>query len=170
MTFIVNRFKKHTLLSAAGYIFIIALAAKGIFLYGSQHPSKMDLIFVNGVVKKLKLGGQGKSTYFKIESDRGTHRYSSYYGKLWPGMERIHLEDRVRMLAERNKLSRGKLLTGKQYYIWELIHENQVIVSYEDVRNLVKGKEETINYYANVILACSTMFLLFACYRKIDQK
>ena len=169
MKFIVNRFKKLTLLSAAGYIFIIALAAKGIFLYGSQHPSKKDLIFVNGIVKKLKLGGQGKSTYFKIESDRGTHHYSSYYGKLWPGMERIHLEDRVQMLAERNKLNRSELLTGKQYYIWELIHENQVIVPYEDVRNLVKGKEETINRYANVILACSAIFLLFACYRKIIQ-
>ena len=144
----------------------MALAAKGIFLYGSQHPSKKDLIFVNGVVKKLKLGGQGKSTYFKIESDRGTHRYSSYYGKLWQGMERIHLENRVQLLAERNKLNRGDLLTGKQYYIWELIHENEVIVPYEDVRNLVKGKEKTINQYANVALACSTVFLLFTYYRK----
>ena len=169
MKFIVNRFKKLTLLSAAGYIFIFALAAKGVFLYGAQHPSKKDLIPVNGVVKKLKLGGQGNSTYFKIESERGTHRYSSYYGKLWPGMERIHLEDRVEMLAERNKLSRGELLTGKQFYIWELIHENQVIVPYEDVRNLVNGKEETINQYANVILACSTIFLLFACYKKRIQ-
>ena len=49
------------------------------------------------------------------------------------------------MLAERNKLKRGELLTGKQYYIWELIHENQVIVSYEDICNLVKGKEENLN-------------------------
>ena len=170
MKFIVNRFKKLTILSLAGYTFIFALAAKGIFIYGSQHPSKNNLIFVNGVVKKLKLGGQGKSTYFKIESERGTHHYASYYGKLWPGMERIQLADRVQLLAERNKLNRGELLTGKQYYIWELIHENQVIVPYEDVRNLVKGKEETINQYANVILACSTIFLLFACYRKIIQR
>jgi len=170
MKFIVNRFKKLTILSLAGYTFIFALAAKGIFLYGSQHPSKNNLIFVNGVVKKLKLGGQGKSTYFKIESERGTHHYSSYYGKLWPGMERIKLVDRVQLLAERNKLNRGELLTGKQYYIWELIHENQVIVPYEDVRNLVKGKEKTINQYANVILAFSTIFLLFACYRKIIQR
>ena len=159
-----------TLLSAAGYIFVIALAAKGIFLYESQHPSKNNLIFVNGVVKKLKLGGQGKSTYFRIDSDRGTHRYSSYYGKVWPGMERIRIKDQVQMLAERNKLKRGELLTGKQYYIWELIHENQVIVSYEDIRNLVKGKEENLNQYANVILACSAIFLLFACYRKIIQR
>ena len=166
MKFIVNRFKKPTLLSTAGYIFIFALAAKGIFLYGAQHPSKDDLIFVNGVVKKLKLGGQGKSTYFKIESDRGIHHYSSYYGKVWPGMERIHVEDRVHILAERNKLNRGEILTGKQYYIWELIHENEIIVPYEDVHNLVKGKEETINKYANVALACSTVFLLFAYYRK----
>jgi hypothetical protein len=170
MKSIVNRFKKLTLLSAAAYIFIMALAAKGIFLYGSQHPSKKDLIPVNGIVKKIKLGGQGNSTYFKIESDRGTHRYSSYYGKVWPGMERIHLEDRVEMLAERNKLSRGELLTGKQYYIWGLIHENQAIVLYEDVRNLVNGEEQTINQYANVILACSTILLLIASFRKIVQK
>ena len=170
MKFIVNRFKQLTLLSAAAYIFIMALAAKGIFLYGSQHPSKEDLIPVNGVVKKIKLGGQGSSTYFKIESDRRTHRYSSYYGKVWPGMERIHLEDRVEMLAERNKLSRGELLTGKQYYIWELIHENQAIVPYEDVRNLVSGKEQTLNQYANVILACSTILLLIASVRKVVQK
>ena len=166
MKFIVNRFKKPTLLSTAGYIFIFALAAKGVFLYGAQHPSKNNLIFVNGVVKKLKLGGQGKSTYFKIESDLGIHHYSSYYGKVWPGMERIQVEDRVQMLAERSKLNRGEILTGKQYYIWELIHENEIIVPYEDVRNLVKGKEETINQYANVALACSTAFLLFAYYRK----
>jgi len=159
-----------TLVSAAGYIFIMALAAKGIFLYGSQHPSKNNLIFVDGVVKKLKLGGQGKSTYFKIKSDRGTDHYSSYYGKVWPGMERIHIKDQVQMLAERNKLKRGELLTGKQYYIWELIHENQVIVSYDDIRNLVKGKEENLNQYANVILACSAIFLLLACYRKIIQR
>ena len=76
------------------------------------------------------------------------------------------MEDRVHILAERNKLSRGELLTGKQYYIWELIHENEVIVPYEDVRNLVKGKEKTINQYANVALACSTVFLLFTYYRK----
>jgi hypothetical protein len=74
------------------------------------------------------------------------------------------------MLAERNKLKRGELLTGKQYYIWELIHENQVIVSYEDICNLVKGKEENLNQYAKVILACSAIFLLFACYRKIIQR
>ena len=170
MKFIANRFKKPTLLSAAGYIFIMALAAKGVLLYGSQHPSKKELIFVSGVVKQMKLGGQGKSTYFKIVSDRGTNHYSSYYGKVWPGMEHIHLKDRVEVLAERNKLSKGELLTGKQYYIWEMIHENQVIVQYENVRNLVKGKEETINQFANVALACSTVFLLFACYRKIAKR
>ena len=105
MKFVVNRFKKLTLLSTAGYIFIFSLAAKGVFLYGAQHPSKKDLIFVSGVVKQLRLGGQGKATFFRIESDRGTHHYSSYYGKVWPGMERIHLEDRVQILAERNKLN-----------------------------------------------------------------
>jgi hypothetical protein len=67
MQFIVNRFKKLTLLSAAGYIFIFALAAKGVFYYADQHPSKKDLLIVNGVVKQLKIGGQGKSTFFRVE-------------------------------------------------------------------------------------------------------
>ena len=105
-----------------------------------------------------------------INSYRGTHHYSSYYRKVWPGMERINLADQVQIFAEMNKLNRGELLTGNQYYIWELIHKNQVIVKYEDVRDLVKGKEETINHYANVTIACSTMFLLFACFRKIVQR
>jgi hypothetical protein len=74
------------------------------------------------------------------------------------------------MLAERNKLNKSELLSGKRYYIWELIHENQVILPYEDVRDLVKEKEATINQYSNVILACSTIFLLFAYYLKIIQR
>lgn len=69
-------------------MFIFALAAKVVFIYGSQHPAKHDLLPVNGIVNEVRLGGHGKSTSFRILSDRGTHRYSSYYGKVWPGTRR----------------------------------------------------------------------------------
>jgi hypothetical protein len=82
MKYIANRFKKLTLLSAAGYFFIFTLAAKGVFLFAFQHPAKENLIPVEGKVKQVRLGGQGKSTSFLIESDSGTCRYSSYYGKV----------------------------------------------------------------------------------------
>ncbi len=159
--------KKLTLLSAAGYLFTFALAAKGIFLFGSLHPPKAELLSVVGVVRQVRVGGQGKSTRFQIQSDRGTHRYSSYYGKVWPGMERIRPEDRVRVLAERNKLNSNELIGGKQYYIWELIHHNQVIVTYEDVRDLVREKETTANRYASAVLAASVVFLVIAYTRKL---
>jgi hypothetical protein len=162
-----DRFKIPTLFSAAGYIFVLALAAKGIFLFGSQHPSKDELLFVEGIVRQVRLGGQGTSTWFQIESDGGTHRYSSYYGRVWPGMERIRPDDRVEVFAERNKLNKNELITGRQYYIWELIHRNQIIVAYEDVRSLITGKESTLNRYANGVLAASVVFLVIAYTRKV---
>ncbi len=166
MTFGADRLKQVSLLSLAAYIFVLALAAKGVFLYGSQHPPKEGLLVVRGVVKQVRLGGRGNSTRFRIESDGGTFRYSSYYGKVWPGMERIQPEERVQVLAERNKLNKNELLSGKQYYIWELIHDNQVIVAYDDVRELVEGKEAIANRYASGALAASAVFILIACIRK----
>ena len=118
MNFSDNSFKKLTLVSVAGYIFILAIAAKGVSLYRSHHPQKGGLLSFNGIVKKVKLGGGGSATSFQVEVERETNRYSSYYGKVWPGMEQIGSEDRVNILAEKNKLSRGELITGKQYYIW----------------------------------------------------
>ena len=170
MKFLANRFRKLTLLTIAGYLFIFAIAAKGIFIYGSQHPLKEDLIVVDGIVKKIRLGGDGKSTSFQIKSDNGTHVYSSYYGVVWPGMERIRLDDRVHVLAERNKLNRNELITGKRYYIWELIHRDQVIVSYEDIGELVNSKEEGLNKYSSGILVVSAIFLLIAYIRKLNLK
>ena len=64
-----NSVKKLTLVSAVGYIFIFAIAAKGVALYGSQHPQKEDLLSVNGIVRKVRLGGEGKATYIQIEAD-----------------------------------------------------------------------------------------------------
>jgi len=167
MNFSDNSFKKLTLVSLAGYLFIFAIAAKGVSLYGSHHPQKDDLLSVNGIIKKVKLGGGGSSTSFQIEVEGKINRYSSYYGKVWPGMEHIKKGDRVYMLAERNKLSRGEFITGKQYYIWELIHRNRVIVAYEDVHELVGGKEQVVNQYINIYLYVSAVLLVIAYIRKL---
>jgi hypothetical protein len=170
MKSIANRFKKLTLLSAAGYFFIFTLAAKGVFLFASQHPAKNNLISVEGMVKQVRLGGQGKSTSFLIESDSGTYRYSSYYGKVWPGMELIQPEDLVQILAEKDKLNKNELISGKKYYIWELIHQNQVVVAYEDVRDMVKAIEATENRYVNGFLAAGVILLFIAYVRKLSKR
>jgi len=166
MKFTSKRFKKPTLLSAAVYIFLFTLVAKGFFLFAIRHPSKEKLLYVQGIVTEVRLGGDGKSTSFLIESDKGAYRYSSYYGKVWPGMKFIQPGDRVQVRAERDKLNKNELITGKNYYIWELIHNNQVVVAYDDVRDLVEGTETTVNKYVNGILIVSAIFLIFAYVRK----
>jgi hypothetical protein len=69
MKFTSKRFKKPTLLSAAVYIFLLTLVAKGFFLFAIKHPSKEKLLYVQGIVREVRLGGDGKSTSFLIESD-----------------------------------------------------------------------------------------------------
>jgi hypothetical protein len=162
-----NRFKKLTLVSAAGYILIFAIAAKGVSLYANQHPQKEELLAVKGIVRQVRLGGQGKATSFRIEADGRTHRYSSYYGIVWSGMKNIQAGDRVNILAERNKLNRDELISGKSFYIWELIHHNRVIVAYEDVRELVQSKEATVIRYIDGFIATSAVLLLIAYMRKL---
>jgi len=169
MKFTSKRFKKPNLLSASVYIFLLTLVAKGFFLFAIQHPSKEALLAVQGVIKQVRLGGDGKSTWFLIESDNGTYRYSSYYGKVWPGMKLIRPGDRVQALVERDKLNKNELITGKKYYIWELIHNDQVVVEYDDVRDLVEGTETTVNKYVNGILIASAIFLIFAYIRKSSR-
>jgi len=166
MKFTSKRFKKPTLLSVAVYIFMLTLVAKGFFLFAIQHPSKEKLLYVQGIVREVRLGGDGKSTSFLIESDKGTYRYSSYYGKVWPGMELIQPGDRVQVLVERDNLNKNELISGKKYYIWELIHNSQVIMAYDDVRDLVEGTEKTVNKYVNAILIASAVFLIVAYIRK----
>ena len=162
-----NRFKKLTFLSAATYIFLFALVAKGVFIYASQHPSNEELILVDGIVQKIRLGGNSNSTSFQIESNNGNHVYSSYYGKVWPGMENIRIGDRVKILAERNKLNRNELITGRIYYIWELVYNDRYIVRYDDIFNLVTGKENKANRYATTILVASGFLLLIAYIRNL---
>jgi hypothetical protein len=145
---------------------MLTLVAKGFFLFAIQHPSREELLSVQGIIRKVRLGGDGKSTSFLIESDKGTYRYSSYYGKVWPGMELINPGDPVEALAERDNLNKNELISGKKYYIWELIHNDQVVVAYDDVRDLVEGTETTVNKLVNGILIASAIFLIFAYIRK----
>jgi len=82
-------------------------------------------------------------------------------------MERIRPGDRVELLAERNRLNKNELIEGKRYYIWGLVHQQQRIIHYADVRELVQGKEATINRYINRWLAASFLFLAVAGVRKM---
>ncbi len=159
--------KKFTLVSVAAYIFMLSVCAKGVYFCVSQHPLKEELLSVQGIIREVYLGGHGKATTLQIESEYGTHRYSSYYGKVWPGMERIQPGDRVDLLAERNRLNKNEFINGKRYYIWELIHRHQIIINYEDVRDMVQGKEATVNRYINLWLVTSFIFLIVAYIRKI---
>jgi len=165
--FVGNRSNKPTLAKAAGYLFLFALCAKGVALYATQHPPKEALLSVTGIVQKVRLGGDGRATRLRIESGKGTYKCSSYYGKVWPGMERIEPGDRVSVLVERNKLNRDELITGKGYYIWELIHHDHVLVTYEDVRDMVQDKEAAENRFINGFLATSVLLLVIAYMRKI---
>ena len=81
-------------------------------------------------------------------------------------MELIQPGDRVQVLVERDRLNKNELTTGKKYYIWELIHNDQVVVAYDDVRDLVEGTETTVNKYVNGILIASAIFLIFAYIRR----
>lgn len=166
MKFIHKRFKKITLVSVAGYFLIFALCAKAVSFIEERHPSKDELKIVKGIVEQVRLGGNGKATWFKIESESGTHRYSSYYGIVWPGMKSIGPGDLVDVLAEKDRLNKNELITGKKYYIWELVHRNQTIVSYEDTLDLVQSKEESINQYINGFIIAGAVFLFIAYMRK----
>jgi hypothetical protein len=81
-------------------------------------------------------------------------------------MEFINPGDPVEALAERDNLNKNELISGKKYYIWELIHNSQVVMAYDDVRGLVEGTEKTVNKYVNVMLIASAIFLIFAYIRK----
>jgi hypothetical protein len=85
-------------------------------------------------------------------------------------MELIQPEDLVQVLAERNRLNKNELISGKKFYIWELIHHNQVVVAYEDVHDMIKATEATENRYVNGFLAASVVLLLIAYVRKLSQR
>ncbi len=167
MSILKKQLNKLTLLSVVAYVFIFSICAKGMVFYFGQHPAKEILLSVKGTTKEVKLGGNGNSTKLRIKSEHGTNLYSSYYGKVWPGMERIQVGDGVEILAERNRLKKNERVSGKSYYIWELKHQDQIIVKYDDVLELVQGKEATINNYINIWLVVSFVFLVMASLPKL---
>lgn len=148
------------------YFFIFALCAKGVHYYANNHPTKDELLHITGTVTEVRLGGQGRATKLEVKSSYGTHIYSSYYGKVWPGMERIKTGDKVYILAERNKFNKNELFSGKSYYIWELKHQGQIIINYNDVIKFVGEKEAMVNRYINYWLVISFFFLMYALVRR----
>lgn len=161
--------KQLTLLKFAVYLFILALCSKGVYLYVSDHPAEANLIPVIGTVRDIKLGGNGSVTYLKVENATGMYKYSSYYGKVWPGMESVNIGDEVKMLAEKKRLDKYELLEGKSFYIWDMVHNGQVVVNYEDVNKLVTEKESFINRYINYWIIISFFIFLFALMRRDKQ-
>lgn len=155
------------MVSVTAYAFMFAICAKGVSFYAGKHPLKEELLSVHGIIRDVHLGGQGKATRLQIESKYGTHRYSSYYGKVWPGMERIQPGDRVDLLAEGDRLNKYEFIVGKRYYIWELVHRNQIVINCEDVREMVQAKEATANRYINLWLATSFLFFLAVYLHKL---
>ena len=77
-------------------------------------------------------------------------------------MESIEPGDMVQILAERKRLNRDEIISGKEFYIWEIVHNNQVILTYDTVWAQVSQKDAAINRYANFILAASIVFLAIA--------
>jgi hypothetical protein len=167
--FIRNKTKKLTLLKAAGYFFIFAVCAKMVCFVEANHPSIDKLTPVQGVVREKKIGGEGSSTFLKIETQHGINKYSSYYGKDWSGLEAIRDGDRVDLLVEKDRLNKNELFSGKQYYIWELTHHNQKIIRYEDIRILVEQKDVVANRFINIWMIVSAVFLVVVYVRNRSQ-
>ena len=166
MAFSANPLKDLTALRAAAYFFVFAVCAKGIVFFASHHPQKEKLLPAQGVVSAVSIGGQGNATSIQVESEHGAQRYSSYYGKVWQGMERIQTGDSVNLLVERDRTNKNELFAGKRYYIWELTHHGQILIRYEDVRDMVQDMEATEHRYINLWLAISFLLLLIAYIRK----
>jgi hypothetical protein len=162
--------KKLTLLQCAGYFFMFAICAKLIAYVETNHPVYENLLPVQGIVHEVKLGGPGSSTYLKVESREGIHRYSSYFGEDWPGMEYIRIGDRINLLVEKNKLNKRELITGKEFYMWELIHNDQIIIKYEDVRELVLDNEAVMIKFIHLWLVISFSLLIIVYGRKVLNK
>lgn len=165
-----DKSRKLTLLQCAGYFFAFAVCAKLIAIVETRHPLKENLLPVQGIVREVKLGGPGSSTYLKVESQAGIHRFSSYFGEDWPGMEYIRIGDRISLLAEKNKLNKNEFITGKEFYIWELIHQDQIIIRYEDVSKLVQDKESVMLKFVHLWLIISFALLVIVYSRKILNK
>ena len=80
-------------------------------------------------------------------------------------MERIEPGDRVQILAEKKKLNRNEIMSGKEYYLWEIIHHGEIILTYDAVWAQVSQEDAAINRFGSIILAASLVLLaiVYAC-------
>jgi hypothetical protein len=138
--------------SAVTWALLFALCAKGVFLYESRHPGREDLLAIEGRVESVHLGGKGSATWLDVSGPQGTRRFGSWFGVDWPGMELLRPGDRVGLLAEHNRLSGTARVETAPYYFWQLIHEGRVIVTYEQVRDLVTETEAEANRWIDLVL------------------
>lgn len=137
-------------------------------MWETAFPARDHLISVRGVVRSVKLGGEGHATYFDIEDGNGVKRYASYYGKVWPGMENLASGDVVELSAERKKIRRfGE---KKQYWIWELWEDSNNIVNYWEMLAFRQQGARKENFVANMTLATAALLLLAASSRKLMHR
>jgi hypothetical protein len=155
-----------TPLSAAGYFLAFAFCAKAVAVYEGMHPAEDALLRVEGDVATIRLGGNGHSTTLEIQSGDELFSCSSYFGKVWTGMDQIRPGDPVEVLLERNKLNRNEMVTGKRYYIWRLIHEDRTLIEYADVARLVSENEAMIDWYINLWIAVAVVLLAIVYARR----
>ena len=81
-----GRFKQISLLSAAGYFFALALAAKLMFIYGSQHPERHELLPVSGLVQRSASGAMASRLHSASSLTVGPtfiHLISERSGRAW---------------------------------------------------------------------------------------
>ena len=86
MKYTASRNKKIKLRSAAWYIFILAIAAKLIFIYGSQHPAKHDLLTVNGLSRRFASAAMASRLHCASNLTEGStaiHPISERSGRAW---------------------------------------------------------------------------------------
>ena len=146
----------------AAWCLLFALCAKGIWLYGSGHPARHELQVVDGQVAAVHLGGEGSATWLDVATQEGTARYGSWFGRDWPGMERIRPGDPVELLVERNRLAgKGRARTAP-YYFWQLVHEGRVVVDYATVRELVTSKEAVASRWIDAWLVAALIWAVVA--------
>jgi hypothetical protein len=85
-------------------------------------------------------------------------------------MEFVRIGDRVSLLVERSKFNKKELVTGKEYYIWELIHQDRMIIRYEDISELVQDKESVMLKFIHLWLVISFSLLIIVYGRKVLNK
>lgn len=166
MKTIATHLKDLSLLNVAVYFFVFAVCAKGVVYFAGQHPPKEALLSAQGTVTAVNLGGQGNATSLELASEQGPQRYSSYFGIVWPGMQSIAVGDYVEMLVERDRTNKNEMFTGKRYYFWELVHQGEIVVDYEEVGQMVGNKEATVDRYVDYWLVAGCIFLIIAYMRK----